>query len=138
MESSMASPEAKVVLDDDGHGMSAGRAAARLGVKPATLYAYVSRGLLHSRRAADGRTSTFDSAEVEALALRGRRAAPPVTPGLMVRSTLTSIADDGHTYRGLAATALVRERTFEEVAEWLWTGRFSGRTVWRADPMVLA
>jgi citrate synthase len=124
-------------VDDDERGMSAARAAARLGVKPATLYAYVSRGLLRSRRAADGRTSTFDPAEVEALALRGRRAAPPATPGLMVRSTLTSISDDGHAYRGLAATALVRERTFEEVAEWLWTGEFPGRAIWRPDPMAL-
>src|SRR3954469_4993232 len=47
-------------------------AAAGLGVKPETLYAYVSRGLLGSRRAAGGRGSTFDPAEVAALAARGR------------------------------------------------------------------
>ncbi len=48
------------------------QAAHRLGVKPATLYAYVSRGLLHSHRDADSRGSNFDSREVEALAVRGR------------------------------------------------------------------
>ncbi|MBI2760123.1 MAG: hypothetical protein HYX51_01690 [Chloroflexi bacterium] len=134
----MVAPRDTVSFDSDGQGMSAARAAARLGVKPATLYAYVSRGLLRSRRAADGRTSTFDPAEVEALALRGRRATPPAAPGLIVRSTLTAITDDGHTYRGLGATTLVRGRTFEEVAEWLWTGLFPGRAIWRPDPMALA
>src|SRR5882757_7101791 len=49
-------------------------AARRLGVKPETLYAYVSRGQLHSRRADGGRGSTFDPAEVAALARRGRPA----------------------------------------------------------------
>ncbi|MEE4542330.1 citrate/2-methylcitrate synthase [Streptomyces sp. V4-01] len=62
---------------DDGH--SGGRigtqeAARRLGVKPETLYAYVSRGLLDSRRAAGGRGSTFDPGQVAALARRGNKA----------------------------------------------------------------
>ncbi|HJW59403.1 MAG TPA: helix-turn-helix domain-containing protein, partial [Actinomycetota bacterium] len=38
----------------DGRRLSTAEAAARLGVKPATLYAYVSRGLLGRERAADG------------------------------------------------------------------------------------
>ncbi|HEX7094644.1 MAG TPA: helix-turn-helix domain-containing protein, partial [Acidimicrobiales bacterium] len=58
--------------DDEGTArISAAEAAARLGVKRETLYAYVSRGLLESRRL-DGKTSTFDPAEVDAL--RRRRA----------------------------------------------------------------
>ncbi len=44
---------------------------ARLGVKRETVYAYVSRGVLHSQRTREG--STFDRDEVEALAARGRR-----------------------------------------------------------------
>ena len=43
--------------------LSTAEAAARLGVKPATLYAYVSRGLLGRERSADGRTSTFGPAD---------------------------------------------------------------------------
>ena len=41
--------------------LTAAEAASRLGVKPATLYAYVSRGTLRRQRAADGRTSLFDA-----------------------------------------------------------------------------
>lgn len=42
-----------------GSGLSAEEAAERLGVKPATLYAYVSRGAVSRRRAPDGH-SVFD------------------------------------------------------------------------------
>src|ERR1700720_1852778 len=52
--------------------MTATEAARRLGVKPATLYAYVSRGVLSRDKAADGRASLFDPDEVERLARRGR------------------------------------------------------------------
>ncbi len=47
-------------------------AARRLGVKVNTLYAYVSRGLLRSHRAPDGRRSLFEVEEVEGLARRSR------------------------------------------------------------------
>ena len=53
--------------------IGAGEAAARLGVKRETLYAYVSRGMLISERSDDGRSSTFDPIEIERLAGRGRR-----------------------------------------------------------------
>ncbi|MFQ5558336.1 MAG: MerR family transcriptional regulator, partial [Acidimicrobiales bacterium] len=53
--------------------ISATEAAERLGVKRETIYAYVSRGLLDSRRAVDGKTSTFDPGQVERL--RRRRVA---------------------------------------------------------------
>ena len=46
--------------------------ARRLGVKKATVYAYVSRGLLSSRRHADGKESVFAADEVESFA-GGRR-----------------------------------------------------------------
>ena len=52
--------------------VTAAEAARRLGVKPATLYAYVSRGVLTRDKAADGRGSLFDAEEVERLARRGR------------------------------------------------------------------
>lgn len=45
--------------------LTAAEASARLGVKRSTLYAYVSRGLLHRHVAMDGRTSLFDSDEVD-------------------------------------------------------------------------
>lgn len=47
-------------------------AAARLGVKPQTLYTYVARGVIDRHRGDDGRTSRFDAADIESLARRGR------------------------------------------------------------------
>jgi len=105
--------------------LSTAEAAVRLGVKPATLYAYVSRGLLGRERSSDGRTSTFDPAEIDRLARpgRARRGRRPATD-LVVPSALTAIDQGRPWYRGVAVTDLAATRTFEEVAEWLWTGRF--------------
>lgn len=97
--------------------LTTAEAADRLGVKPATLYAYVSRGLLRRERTPSG--SRFDAADVERLALGGRRRARADAP-LSFTSELTSIEGDGHRYRGLDARALSRARRFEEVAGWLW------------------
>lgn len=101
-------------------------AAELLGVKPETVYAYVSRGQLASRRTPGGRGSTFDAGEVEALARRtGRREPSSLTPanGLVFRTGLTLIEPDRYFFRGVDATELARRHSFEEVAEWLWTGR---------------
>jgi len=99
-------------------------AAERLGVKPATLYAYVSRGLVGRERSADGRTSTFDPDEVDRLARPGtRRGRHPATE-LAFPSALTTMHAGLPWYRGLPVPELAATRTFEEVAEWLWTGRF--------------
>ena len=56
--------------------LTAAEAAARLGIKPETLYAYVSRGLLTRRR--DPAGSWFDPLDIEefadvAVRRRGRR-----------------------------------------------------------------
>jgi citrate synthase len=105
--------------------LTTAEAAARLGVKPATLYAYVSRGLLARERAPDGRTSTFDPAEVERLARPGRpRRGRRPARDLVVHSSLTAIDHGLPWYRGLPVPDLAATRTFEEVAEWLWTARF--------------
>ena len=47
--------------------LSAGEACELLGVKPATLYAYVSRGVLRSYRQGIKRQRLYRRAEVEAL-----------------------------------------------------------------------
>ena len=52
--------------------IGAAEAAQRLGIKPASLYSYVSRGVLSPRRGSNGRASLFDAADVADLALRGR------------------------------------------------------------------
>jgi citrate synthase len=123
--------------------LTAAEAARRLGVKPATLYAYVSRGVLSRVRAPDGRTSLFGAEEVEQLARRGRPRRPAGVADITVESAITEITGDSLRFRGLDATRLAVSRTFEEVAELLWTGEFpsrreSGQEAWRARPAALA
>jgi len=123
--------------------LTTAEAARRLGVKPATLYAYVSRGVLSRVRAPDGRTSLFGAEEVEQLARRGRPRRPAGVADITVESAITEITGDSLRFRGLDATRLAVSRTFEEVAELLWTGEFpsgraSGREPWRARPAALA
>jgi citrate synthase len=104
--------------------LSSRQAAARLGVKQQTLYAYVSRGLLTSHRSADGRVSVFDGAEVERLARRGRPRASSRsnTFDLHIATAITSTANHRVRYRGHDAALLASTATFEQVAELLWTG----------------
>jgi citrate synthase len=119
--------------------LTAAEAARRLGVKPATLYAYVSRGVLSRVRAPDGRASLFGAEEVERLARRGRPRRPAGVADIIVESAITEITGDSLRFRGLDATRLAVSRTFEEVAELLWTGEFrSAREPWRARPAALA
>ena len=119
--------------------LTAAEAARRLGVKPATLYAYVSRGVLNRVKAPDGRASLFGAEEVERLARRGRPRRPVGIADITVESAITEITGDSLRFRGLDATSLAVSRTFEEVAELLWTGDFRpAREPWRARPAALA
>ena len=105
--------------------IGAAEAAGRLGVKPATLYSYVSRGVLTRRRAPGGRGSLFDPGEVEALSRRGRPRREVVHGEFIIESGLTEIAGDRLRFRGLDAARLAVERSFEDVAALLWTGTFA-------------
>jgi len=115
--------------------MTAGRlttaqAAARLGVKPETLYAYVSRGLIERQRGSSG-VSTYATRDIERLARAGRRTKS--LPPLVFPSALTLIADGRVTYRGADAVTSALTHCFEEVAEWLWTGAWPDETSWPFD-----
>ncbi|WP_243726084.1 helix-turn-helix transcriptional regulator, partial [Actinomadura rubrisoli] len=94
--------------------IDAAAAADRLGVKPATLYAYVSRGVLRRRHAADGRRSLFDAAQVEELARRGRPRRPPGPGELAIESAITELGPDRPRYRGRDVLELAGARTFED------------------------
>jgi citrate synthase len=119
--------------------LTAGEAARRLGVKPATLYAYVSRGILTRRKDPAGRTSRFDAGEIEDLARRGRPRRQAHAADIVIESALTEIDGAQFRYRGLDVTALATRRSFEEVAEFLWTGEFPARPEpWAARPEALA
>lgn len=113
------------------HGdyLSAREAAARLGISPATLYAYVSRGKVDSRPGPDGRSREYRAEDIERLIERrqaGRGAAQgaahSLTWGLPVLETRISlIRPHGHYYRGRPAIELAREgATLEDVARLLW------------------
>lgn len=113
--------------------------AERLGVKPETVYAYVSRGLLTRGRAEGGRGSTFDAREVDALARRaGRRGAAGSSPLLSVGTAVTLIDRDGCYFRGVDSSELARRYGYEEVAQWLWTGELTPGTRFTAPAGPLA
>ncbi len=95
-------------------------AAARLGVKRETLYAYVSRGLIHREMDIDGRSSRFDPVEIDRLRDRARRTASGEL-STVISSSISRLRPSGHEYRGVAAVDLVRMgTTFETVADRLW------------------
>ncbi|MEU9193712.1 citrate synthase [Streptomyces hundungensis] len=115
-------------------------AAERLGVKPETVYAYVSRRQLSSERAPGGRGSTFDAKEVDALARRGGRREPGTAGAggeLTFRTALTLIDKDRYYFRGVDAVELATAYGFEEVAEWVWTGQLTHDPRFTAPPRFL-
>lgn len=127
--------------------LTAGETAARLGVKPQTVYAYVSRGLLRRERGSHG--STFDPLEVEQFALgrdRTRVATsqalmtegrPRAGPLMTIDTDVALIEDDELYYRGFPAAELARTATFEGVCRWLWTGTFEARSRFPVEPSAL-
>lgn len=126
--------------------ISAAEAARRLGIKQASLYAYVSRGVLSRRHEADSRASLFDAAEVAEVARKGRprRTAGPAE--LVIESELTELTSSTQRYRGYGATDLALRYSFEAVAMLLWTGslpsgpgpRGAAFPAWRATTEALA
>ena len=98
--------------------LTAAEAAERLGVKLDTIYAYVSRGLL--KRLGSDKESRFDPAQVERLAMKGRRNVVPKPQALVITTELTEVTEGAVHYRGQSALELARTATFDQVAEWLW------------------
>ena len=109
--------------------LSADEAATTLGVNKATLYAYVSRGLIRSEETSS-RARRYLAEDVRKLTERKAARRDPAqvaqealhwgTP--LLDSALTLITDDGLYYRGRDALGLARTGTFEQVAALLWTG----------------
>jgi len=107
-------------------------------VQKATLYAYVSRGLVGRRIAADGRTSLYDVSDLETLAGRSRRAPaePPPSIDVQIVSAVSTLDEDGVRYRGHDVAELARTRPFEDVAELLWSGELPSQTTrWPEPPL---
>jgi citrate synthase len=125
--------------------LTAAEAAAQLGVKLGTLYAYVSRGWLKSYRRRVGRDALYRRSDIEALRgmtmpERGRRARslpdasswvtiaqPPTAEAspsgvIVAESGVSSIIEGQLAYRGYPIEEVVEHATFEEVCLLLWNG----------------
>lgn len=109
--------------------LSAAQAAEQLGVSKATLYAYVSRGLLSAvPHASDPRARCYSSFEVASLARRkgqGRKREQQTLAALgegwpVLDSALSSIQDGQPVYRGQRVLALAQHATLEDIARLLW------------------
>lgn len=110
--------------------LSAGEAAEALSVSKATLYAYVSRGLIRSEAAeTTSRARRYLAEDVYKLRERKEYRRDPAqvaqdalywgTP--VLDSALTLITDGGLYYRGRNALGLAQTGTFEQAAALLWT-----------------
>ncbi len=104
-------------------------ALTRLGVKPQTLYAYVSRGLVTARPDThDPRASLYSAADIAALVKRRRSgraresiARQAIAWGDPVMETrITTVKSGRLIYGGRDAIRMAHEATLEEVARWLW------------------
>lgn len=103
--------------------LSARETAERLGIKVDTLYAYVSRGLLHSVEVADSRERHYDADAVERFRVarggaKGVRQAEALMP--VIDSAICLIENHRFYYRGEDALALADGETLEQVAALLW------------------
>src|SRR4051812_6308672 len=115
--------------------MSTTEATARLGVKPQTLYAYVSRGVLRSERVPGQRQSRFLRSDVERLAAKSRAGGRAGRLEVIIDTELTLLDPAGRlSYRGWDVTDAAATSSYEEVAQWLWTGERDGKPApWRAS-----
>lgn len=115
---------------EQGMLLSAPEACKLLGIKPATLYTYVSRGFLKPVQQPNTKANRYWRAEVESLQVRssarggqGAAAAMAMRWGQPVLNTsITEITPLGPRYRGHLAEDLTRHPgLFENVAELLWS-----------------
>ncbi len=111
--------------------LPAAEAAKLLGVKRATLYTYVSRGLVRCVPEPGTKENRYVRADIERLKVRhdARAGHAAVAAGALrwgepvIDSAVSRVGAEGLAYRGHPAVQLALEgRTFEDVAELLWTG----------------
>ena len=118
-------------------------ATERLGVTRATLYAYVSRGLIRSSHSPDDpRARRYAAEDVEAMRQRGERRRNPagITRQALhwgapiLQSSITLIDRSGLYHRGWSVEELAVTRSIEEVAALIWTGDFD-TTLFASTPL---
>jgi citrate synthase len=112
---------------DDALYLSARDAATELAVSPATLYAYVSRGLIRSEPGESPRSRRYRADDVRSL--KNRRAPLVEGQGLkaadlpVMDSAVSTITEEGPIYRGVRAVTLAESATFEQCASLLWDAK---------------
>ncbi len=97
-------------------------AAERLGVKRGTLYSYVSRGVLHSRRMPGQAESLFDRTEVDSLAAAkhdGRREADRLLRFRAVTTRVSVLRGDSLYLRGRPIARVCAEMDFAAAARFV-------------------
>jgi citrate synthase len=117
--------------------VSATEAAAELGIRLPTLYAYVSRGLIRSEPAGGThRERRYHREDVQRLKEQKEQRRHPAQVAVkalhwgapVLDSELTMIADGRLYYRGWDAVEMATSHTIEQVAALLWTGDLTGST----------
>jgi citrate synthase len=106
--------------------LSAREASAELAISPATLYAYVSRGLIRSEPSADSRSHRYRAEDVRGL--KERRVPTPEPRGLrsfdadlpVMDTEIGTITEAGAIYRGVNCVDLAEKDTLEHTATLLW------------------
>src|SRR5215468_2572923 len=106
--------------------LSAREASAELSISPATLYAYVSRGLIRSEPSPDSRSHRYRAEDVRDL--KERRVPAPEPRGLrsfdadlpVLDSEIGTITEAGAIYRGVNCIDLSEKDTLEHTATLLW------------------
>ena len=98
---------------DADDSLTAAEAARALGVTPATLYAYVSRGLIRSERAG-GRVRRYAAADIAALKRGGLPGGP------LLETAITLMRGGRVFFRGRDAVELARNLSVREAAALIW------------------
>jgi citrate synthase len=97
---------------------TAKRSADYLGVNLDTLYAYVSRKGIRSMPMSGSREHRYLRSDIERLRERPKRPKNDKDPP--IESAITLLAEEGHYYRGRAASDLAETSSIESVAALLW------------------
>ncbi|HLZ06190.1 MAG TPA: citrate synthase family protein [Bradyrhizobium sp.] len=106
--------------------LTAREASAELSISPATLYAYVSRGLIRSEPSPDSRSHRYRAEDIRGLKERrapsveprGFRSFDPDLP--VLDSAISTITEEGAIYRGVNCVDLAEKDSLEHTATLLW------------------
>jgi citrate synthase len=108
--------------------ITAQEACAMLGISPASLYAYVSRGLIHSQAGSDSRRRSYQRSDVETLMRRKQVRKRPEQASEsalfwgdpVLTSSITTIEAGELYYRGHNARELAHSASLESLIALLW------------------